>query len=274
MPKKIASLAMDLADRLVLVSGASSGIGAEIAREMASRGARLVLVARGRERLEALAAELREGGARVEARPADLGDFEQVASLGAALLDQTGPPDVLVNNAGAGRWRAVDENEPGEALQQIALPYLAAFELTRALLPAMIARGSGRIVNMTSGAALFAFPGAAGYGTARWAMVGFNEHLREDLRDTGVGVTLVCPAEVDSPYFDNNPGSRERVPRAGVLFGTATPEQVARRVGRGIERDRARVWVPRRLGAMAALTRHFPRSSQLLVSRTGWRRQG
>ncbi|MSO42132.1 MAG: SDR family NAD(P)-dependent oxidoreductase, partial [Solirubrobacterales bacterium] len=210
----------------------------------------------------------------VDTRPTDLGDPEQVAALGSALLDQMGPPDVVINNAGAGRWRAVDENEPGEALQQIALPYLAAFELTRVLLPAMIARGSGRIVNMTSAAALFAFPGAAGYGTARWAMLGFNEHLREDLRETGVGVTLVCPAEVDSPYFDNNPGSRERVPKAGVLFGTATPAHVAHRLRRGVERDRRRVWVPRRLGAMAVLTRHFPRSGQLLVSRTGWRRQG
>ena len=263
---------MDLTGRLVLVTGASSGIGAEIAREMASRGARLALVARGRERLESLAAELRQSGAEVNVRAADLGDHGQVEQLAAEVLAESGAPDVLVNNAGAGRWRAVDENEQGEALAQVSLPYLAAFELTRALLPAMISRGSGRVANMTSAAALFAFPGAAGYGTARWAMRAFNDHLREDLRGTGVGVTLVCPAEVDSPYFDNNPGSRERVPKAGVLFGVVSPKQVARRLADGVERERSHVWVPRRLGAMAVIARHFPRSSQLLVSRTGWRR--
>lgn len=263
---------MKLRGRLVLVTGASSGIGAEIARAAAGRGANLTLVARGREKLESLAGEIRAGGGEVTVRPADLADAAQVEALGRELVDSGRVPDVLVNNAGAGRWRAVDENEPGEAERQMALPYLAAFELTRGLVPAMIARGSGQVANMTSAAAYFYFPGANGYGTARWAMRAFNEHLREDLRGTGVGVTLICPAEVDSPYFDNNPGSRERVPRIGRLLGTLTPEQVGAGTASAIERDRRIAYMPRRLATFEFSARHFPRSTRALITRTGWRR--
>src|SRR5262245_34345542 len=115
---------------------------------MARRRARLVLVARGREKLQALAAELPSEVPEPIVRPADLAALDEVEALARELLDGPGAPDVLVNNAGAGRWRAVDENERGEAQRQMDLPYLAAFELTRALVPAMIERGSGRIVNM------------------------------------------------------------------------------------------------------------------------------
>ncbi len=247
---------MKLRGRVALVTGASSGIGAELARAAAARGAELVLVARGREKLEALAGELRAGGSEVSVRPADLADAEEVAALAGELARAGNVPDVLINNAGAGRWRAVDENELGEAGRQMDLPYLAAFELTRALVPAMIERGSGQIVNMTSAAAYFYFPGANGYGTARWAMRAHTEHLREDLRGTGVEVTLIVPAEVDSPYFDNNPGSHERVPRIGRVLGTATPEHVAEP---GDRRRRARA--PRRS--------HPPQDSRSSSSRRG-----
>jgi short-subunit dehydrogenase len=263
---------MELRGRLALVTGASSGIGADIARAAAARGAELILVARGREKLEALAAELRSGGAEVSVRPADLADASEVEALAGELVAAGRVPDVLVNNAGAGRWRAVDENEPGEAERQMALPYLAAFELTRGLAPAMIERGSGRIANMTSAAAYFYFPGANGYANARWAVRAFSEHLREDLRGTGVGVTLIVPAEVDSPYFDNNPGSHERVPRIGKVLGTLTTERVAEAAVRGIERGRRVVHVPRRTAAFEFSARHFPRTTRALVTRTGWRR--
>ena len=232
---------MKLRGTVVLITGASSGIGAEMARAAAARGAELILVARGREKLEALAAELREGGTEVTVPPADLAALEEVEALGAELVSSGRVPDMLVNNAGAGRWRAVDENEPGESERQMALPYLAAFELTRELAPAMIERGSGRIVNMTSAAAYFSFPGANGYGTARWAMRAFSEHLREDLRGTGVGVTMIVPAEVDSPYFDHNPGSRERVPGIGRVLGLLDP-----RAGRRARDRRRRARPPRR----------------------------
>jgi short-subunit dehydrogenase len=254
-----------------LVTGASSGIGAALARELAARGVAVTLVARSREPLERLAEELRAAGGRATVETADLSVVSQVEDLAARVLAEGGPPDLLVNNAGAGRWLAVDETPPGEAAQMMALPYFAAFELTRALVPAMVERGSGRVVCMTSVAAYLHVPGANGYAVARWAMRAFAGQLRADLHGTGVEVTLVAPAEVDSPYFAHNPGSKERVPRASVLLGGAkTPEETARDVVRAIERGAAEAIVPRRA---AVLVRTTPRPVlDWLVRRTGWRR--
>ena len=261
---------MRLAGSEVLVTGASSGIGAAIARELARRGARVTLVARRREQLEQLAGEIASAGGSAVAETADLSRVEDVEGLAARVL-AGGPPDVLVNNAGAGRWLAVDETPAGEAAQMMALPYLAAFELTRSLLPAMIRRGSGRIVNMTSLSGFTYIPGATGYAVARWAMRAFSDQLRVDLRGTGVGVTLIAPSEVDSPYFDNNPGSRERIPRAVALLGGAvTTEVVARYTADAVERGRDEVIVPRRAAVVVKLT---PQPVlNWLVRRTGWRR--
>ena len=118
-----------------------------------------------------------------------------------------------MNNAGSGHWRAIDENARGEALQQMAVPFLAAFELCRILVPKMIARGSGHIANMTSASAFMAHPGANGYGSTRWAMRGFTGNLRADLRGTGIRVTLICPGVVDTPYAVTHPERGARVPR-------------------------------------------------------------
>ncbi len=253
-----------------MVTGASSGIGASTAREMAARGARVTLVARSREPLEALARQIRGEGGQARVETADLSSVAEVEDLAARVLAE-GPPDILVNNAGAGRWLAVDETPPGEAGQMITLPYLAAFELTRAFLPAMIERGSGQVVCMTSVAAYIHVPGASGYGVARWAMRAFAGQLRADLQGTGVGVTLVAPAEVDSPYWGHNPGARERVPKASILLGGAlTPEAAARGVVRAIERDAKEEIIPRQAAVIIKLT---PQPLlEWLVRRTGWRR--
>lgn len=254
-----------------LVTGASSGIGAALSRELAARGVAVTLVARGREALERLAEEILAAGGTTRVETADLSDVAQVEDLATRVLADSGPPDLLVNNAGAGRWLAVDETPPGEAAQMMALPYFAAFELTRALVPAMIQRGSGRVVCMTSVAAYTHVPGANGYAVARWAMRAFAGQLRADLHGTGVAVTLVAPAEVDSPYFAHNPGSRERIPRAAALLGGArTPEETARDVIRAIENGAKEAIVPRRA---AVLLRTTPRPVvDWLNRRTGWKR--
>lgn len=254
-----------------MVTGASSGIGAAIARELARRGADVTLVARRRQLLEGLAREIAATGRRARVEPADLSNVEEVEALAARLLTEGDAPDLLVNNAGAGRWLAVDETPAGEAARMTALPYLAAFELTRALLPHMIQRGSGRVVCMTSLAAYTHIPGATGYAVARWAMRAFSRQLREDLRGTGVGVTLMAPSEVDSPYFDNNPGARERIPGVvKLLGGAATPDAVASYTADAVERDRDEVIVPRRAEIIVKLT---PRPvMDWMVRRSGWQR--
>ncbi|MGI9020359.1 MAG: SDR family NAD(P)-dependent oxidoreductase [Solirubrobacterales bacterium] len=258
--------------KLALVTGASSGIGVEIAKALAGRGARLILVARGREGLERTAAEIAAGGGEAVVLPADLSDLADTARLAAEVLAGPGAPNVLVNNAGAGRWRAIDETEPGEAAQAMTLPYLAAYELTRELVPAMIERGSGHILNMTSAAGFVTIPGANAYGVARWAMRAFSYQLTDDLRGTGVGVSLLVPSEVDSPYFDNNPGSRERIPRIARMVGTMSEAEVGAAAVRAIEQEKRELIVPWRGWLLLRTTP--PPLMRALMRRTGWQREG
>lgn len=260
---------MELDGRRVLVTGASSGIGAEISREFARRGAHLILVARGAAKLDALATELRQGGGSAEYEVCDLSDDAGIGRLAERLLAGDGPPDVLVNNAGAGIWRATWETEAGYADEAVRVPYLAAYELTRRLMPAMIERGSGWILNMTSIAGFVTVPGATAYVVARWAMRAFSYQLEAELRGSGVGVTLLVPFEVDSPYFANNPGSRERIPRIAHLAGTMTPADVGRGAADSIEREYRERILPWRGRWLYRLT-PAPVMRRLLAA-TGWK---
>jgi uncharacterized protein len=161
---------MNLRGRVVLVTGASSGIGAATAREMARKGANVLLLARNKESIEQIANEIRVQNGLARAYAVDLGDAQAVQKTAQAIRSEVGIPDVLINNAGAGRFLYVEETEPEEMVQMIISPYLAAFLITRAFLPEMIQRGSGQILNVTSPAAFFPWPGATAYSAARWAM--------------------------------------------------------------------------------------------------------
>ena len=263
---------MKLAGRTALVTGASSGIGAAVARELVRRGAQPILVARGADKLEELASELRDAGGTVKVEPCDLSDDVDIGRLAERLLAGDGTPDVLINNAGAGIWRATWETDSGYGEKAMRLPYLAAYELTRLLIPAMMERGSGWVLNMTSAAGYLTIPGATAYGVARWAMRAFSYQLEAELRGSGVGVTLLAPFEVDSPYFDNNPGSRERIPKIAALVGDMTPADVAREATDSIERERRERIVPWRGRWIYRLTP--PPLMRQLVARTGWKPRG
>ncbi|MFL5578919.1 MAG: SDR family NAD(P)-dependent oxidoreductase [Gemmatimonadaceae bacterium] len=263
---------MNVDGRLVLVTGASSGIGAATARAFARKGARVLLLARTRSALDAVAAGIVAEGGEAHVYAVDVSDATAVAEVARAIRRDHGTPDVVINNAGAGRWLFVEETSPEEAVEMMAVPYFAAFYVTRAFLGAMRERASGRVINVTSPAAFAAWPGATGYTVARWAMRGFSEALRADLHGTGVGVTLVTPAAVRSPYFEHNPATAERMPRIARLFGSLSPEEVADGIVRAAERDRRQVFLPfrTRLGVLAH--RWFPRLVDWLLIRTGWNR--
>src|SRR5512144_276483 len=151
---------MRVRGRVVVVTGASSGIGASTALAVARRQARaVVLLARTAPALERVAREVRALGAEALPCAVDLTDARAVEEVEATVERTFGAPDVLVNNAGAGRWLFVEETSPAEAVQMMAVPYFATFFTTRAFVPAMISRGSGHVVNVTSVAAYAAWPG-------------------------------------------------------------------------------------------------------------------
>lgn len=205
----------------------------------------------------------------------DLGDAEATAEVCARILAEQGVPHVVVNNAGAGRFLAIEETSPAEAEAQMRLPYLAAFGLTRGLVEPMMARGSGTILQINSPASIVPWPGAVGYAAARWAVRGFTEALRQDLYGTGIAVGSVTPARVHSDYFAANPDSQDRVPKAEVLVGTMTPEQVAGAVAHALAHRPGRdTVVPWRLAVMMRWARVFPGTIAAPYRWTGRRRAG
>ncbi|WP_327092903.1 SDR family NAD(P)-dependent oxidoreductase [Nonomuraea sp. NBC_01738] len=259
---------MDVRGKVVLVTGASSGIGAETAREFARAGATLALVARNELKLRTLAAEV--GKAHVF--PADLGDPAAVTAMADHVKATVGVPDVIVNNAGAGLWLFADETTPEQFREQAAVPYLAAGYVTTAFLGDMVRRGSGRIVVVNSPASRIAWPGAFGYTAARWGLRGLVAALRADLRGTGVGVTEIVPGKVSSDYFANNPGSEQRIPRIASIIPTVSPEQVARALVNATRRDRRRTALPVMMRLMLGAAWASPSVTSWLSTVTGARR--
>lgn len=260
---------MELWNRVVLVTGASSGIGAATAREFARAGARVALVARREELLKSLAIEI---GEPAYAYRADLSTPEAAVDLADRIRTELGVPDVIVNNAGAGSWRFVDETTPQEFHAMAAVPYLAAGYVTTAFAGDMVRRGSGRIVVVNSPVSRITWPGAFGYASARWALRGLVRALEADLRGTGVGVTEVVPGKVSSDYFLANPGSVERIPRVATLIPEVTPEQVARALVNATRARRARVQLPFALRLFLAQSWATPRLVDWIAGATGARR--
>ena len=256
--------------KTALITGASSGIGAATARALAAAGARVLLVARCARDLENVAASIGTDAATIY--PVDLSSASAVTQLAERIGATMGTPDIIVNNAGAGQWKFVDETSPEEAVQMMAVPYFAAFYVTRAFLPGMLRRNTGHIVNVSSVGSRFVWPGATAYIAARWAVRGFTEALRADITGTGIRVTLFESGVVESPYWGHNPGSRERVPRMGKLVPELTPEAAAVAIVRGIKREQKLVVVPFLMKLTYWQHALMPGVVQWLMTRTGYRR--
>ncbi len=185
---------------VALVTGASSGIGAALAREAAKDGYDLVLVARRREPMQALAAELNAGGADVTVISADLGQAGAAASL-VQILEQRGiVVEVLINNAGVGDNGPFYKADTQRIAAMLQVNIVALTELTRLLLPAMIARRRGRIMLVASTAAFQPGPGMAVYYASKSYVLSFGQAIDYELRGTGVTVTTLCPGPTESEF--------------------------------------------------------------------------
>lgn len=189
--------------KTALITGASSGIGAELARIHAQHGGDLVLVARRRERLEALKAELETAhGITAHVIVKDLTDSNAAAQIHDELTRQGVPIDYLINNAGFGNGGFFHEQDwtRNEAMIQVNILALAA--LTRAFVPEMISRGSGRILNVASMAGFLPGPLQATYYATKAFVVSFSEAIGNELAGTGVTVTALCPGPVDTEFIE------------------------------------------------------------------------
>lgn len=256
---------MQWSGKRLLITGASSGIGAATAEGAARRGATVALVARSADKLDAVARRIRQAGGTVTTHAFDVSDPEQVARLAAEVPT----PDVLFNNAGAGQWKPMLETEPAEAAGMMSAPYLAAFYTTRAFLPAMLARGSGVCAFMNSAASRLVWPGAAGYIAARWAVRGLFQAVRMETVGTGVRAAMATFAKVSSEYWQNNPGSEAHVPYVQRMVPVLSPEQVADAILDGLAAGRAEIIAPWHLRAFFLADRLFPSVVRWQLGRKG-----
>lgn len=215
----------DLSGRTALVTGASRGIGAEIARQLAGRGVRVALVARSGEQLEGLASEIDSGALAVVA---NVTDAAQLASAAQSVTKTfAGPPDIVVNNAGLFRVSPLDSMSIASFSEMIATNLIAPFAVVSHFLAAMRARGSGHIVTIGSVADRFTFPGNGAYAAAKFGVRGMHQVLREELKGSGVRATLVSPAAVDTELWEGlELGGGEFPDRSEMLDSAAVARAV------------------------------------------------
>jgi short-subunit dehydrogenase len=236
-----------------LVTGASSGIGAVFARALAARGADLVLVARSVAKLEALAEELEaQHGGRALALPADLSRSEEVDRLLGELASRGIAVETLVNNAGFGTHGRLIDLDPAREREEIALNVGALVALTRALLPGMVARGRGAVVNVASIVAFQPVPYMATYAATKAFVLSFTEAVAEELRGTGVRALALCPGQTETAFFDQIEEARVGAAR--------TSEQVVATALRALDHGRVVVVDGLPNALMTFAVRFAPRS--------------
>jgi NAD(P)-dependent dehydrogenase (short-subunit alcohol dehydrogenase family) len=217
---------MRLFGRAALVTGGSRGLGAALGRELARRGARVVLVARGREELETVAAQIRASGGEAHALVADLGSKDQIYPLAGAAAALVGPVDVLVQNAstlGPLPLRPLAETECEDFQRVLDLNLLGPFRLTKALVGSMALRRRGLIVGISSDAAVVGYPGWGAYGIAKAALDHLVKTWAAELQDSGVRFLSVDPGEMDTAM---HAAAMPEADRSSL----ADPQEVAARI--------------------------------------------
>ncbi len=222
------------ADRWALITGASSGIGAEFARRLASRGMHLVLTARRKELLEKLAEELHtRHGTKTEIIAGDLSDAAEPQRLCEAIAAKGIAIELLVNNAGFGWVGTIQETEQSRMRDLVQLNIAAMTELTYRLLPAMLERGHGGIINVSSVAAFQPVAYMPAYSASKAFVLHFSEALWAESRDRGVTVTALCPGTTQTDFFDvaNVPGWLKK-------HRFSTPEDVVKAAIKALERGK------------------------------------
>jgi len=192
---------MILENSVAIVTGGSSGIGLAIGQALARAGSRVALCARSPDRLAAPIAQLQHEGHQVFGQACDVRDRNSVTDFVAAARETFGAIDVLVNNAGVGYLRPLLELADTEIDEVLAVNVRGMFNLTRAVLPEMLSRGTGHVVNIASLAGKNGFAGGTVYAASKHAVLGFGRSLMMEVRNRGVRVLTICPGSVSTDFF-------------------------------------------------------------------------
>jgi 2-hydroxycyclohexanecarboxyl-CoA dehydrogenase len=219
---------MNLKDKLAIVTGAASGIGAATAEKLAQAGATVVVADVQEEKGEAQAAALRAAGHKAQFMRVDMTDAQSVASFAEAVQARFGPVDVLVNGAGWGRTHPFWEGTPDLWDRIINLNFVGPMRLAKALLPEMMKRGGGRIVNIASDAGRVGSLGETVYSGAKGGLIAFTKSLAREMARYNINVNCVCPGPTDTPLMAAVPDKVQDALKKAIPFRRfGKPEEVA-----------------------------------------------
>jgi short-subunit dehydrogenase len=261
-------MSSSIAEQVILVTGASAGIGAALAELLAARfpGIRLILTARSQDKLETLATRCRQAGAEVLVVVADLTQSEQVSTLTQTALDRFGRVDVLVNNAGYGQMGPIELISDAAVQQQFKVNLLAPIALIRSLIPVMRSQGGGRIINISSIAGRTAFPLGGLYSASKFALEGLSDALRMELEPFNISVSVIEPGPVRTDFFG--------VARTSVEQAVSDPSQTPYRAAfgklQGLEQQVDRqAWTPEQVAEVVLKAISARRPKPRYVAATG-----
>ena len=212
-----------LSGKVALITGASAGIGQACARALAAEGARLVLTARRRERLEALTAEAQKLGSEASIVTGDAREEETARKAVAAAKDTFGSLDILINNTGVGNYKNLVDTSAEEYDDMMDTNVRSTFLFTRHAVPLMLSQGSGTILMISSMAGVYGFGGEAVYCMTKFAQVGFAQALDKELRASGIKVGAICPGGVKTEFALGKGRTEQSVAQSEML----DPEDVA-----------------------------------------------
>jgi short-subunit dehydrogenase len=249
---------LELRGSTALITGASAGIGLAVARELARRGANLVIAARRPDKLDEAATSLRELGVKVLAVPTDVGRREDLDKLVETTFRESPTIDILVNNAGIEAFCHFADLPPERIEETIRVNLTSALLLTRLVVPHMLAAGRGHIVNMSSTAGKLGPPFGAVYATTKAGLIAFTQSLRGEYRNRGLSASVICPGFADEGgIYDRMKSETGR--QSPPLVGSTTADRVARAVIKAIEKDRPEIIVNSPpLRPIAVLAQMFP----------------
>ncbi len=231
---------LNFKNKVVVITGGSSGIGAATAEQFAKKGANIVLVSRRKEKLDDIGKKLSKHNVKILTIQCDVSKKSEVESMAKTVFKNFDKIDVLVNNAGFAIFGSVKDLSIEEIESQMLTNYFGMIYSIKNFLPKMLECGHGHIVNIASVAASFGLPGIASYCASKFAMLGFSEGLKHELVGTGVGITVVSPIMVRTNFFDHS--SFEKMPKYSLISLSA--ETVAKAVVKAANSSRLEIIVP------------------------------
>lgn len=224
-------MSIDLKDKVVLITGASSGFGEDAARLFAKEGCRVVLAARRLERLQSLADDIQNAGGEALAIPVDVNESAEIEVMVQTALDLYGQIDILFNNAGFGSVDWLENLEPDRNIEtMIRVNLIGTMLVTRAIIPHMLKQRSGHVINMSSVAGLIAAPLISNYSASKYGVRAFTDALRREVSPFGIKVSGIYPGPARTEFGKNIKETRSRKTVKKIKYPHLTSEYVARRV--------------------------------------------